>query len=119
MLTEIEFMEGINLIQDNYQKTLSNEQLELFYENLKDMDVDKYMSNIKEHIRKCQFLPNIAQIRVGFDEQKMSNFQNMNLNSCYWYINERMWCDKNNVPYYDITDSTKVLLPYKEASYEN
>lgn len=118
-MTQTEFMQGIKLIQDNYNKTLSDSQLKLFYKNLKDMDADKYISNIREHIKNCQFLPNIAQIRVELDKEKISDVQNMNLNSCYWYINERIWCDKNNEPYYDITNPSIELPPYKEAYYGN
>ena len=105
-----EFKEGIDLIQNNYHKTLSKEELNLFYENLKDMDKQKYIENIKKHIKNNSFIPNIAQIRSN--EKEMTNLDKINLNSSYWYINLREWCDKNNEPYYDITTG-KPLPEYK------
>ena len=50
-MNKIEFMEGVHILQDNYNRTLSETQLKLFYENLKDMSKDKYISNIKEYIK--------------------------------------------------------------------
>lgn len=58
-----DFMEGIHIIQDNYHKKLSKEQLRLYYENLKDMSKDRYISNIIAVIKDNPYLPNIAQIR--------------------------------------------------------
>lgn len=77
-----EFMQGVHLLQDNYNKKLSKEQLMLFYENLKDMPKEKYTANIKSNIRSNLYFPNIAQIRgenlvkvySNFDERDYSNF---------------------------------------------
>lgn len=72
MLTKTDFMEGIHIIQNNYNKKLSTEQLKLFYESTKDMNKDKYIANIKEHIKTNAFMPNIAQIR---NENNNSNYE--------------------------------------------
>ncbi len=69
-----EFMEGIYLIQDNYHKKLSKEQLELFYEQLKDMSKEKYIENIKKHISNNPFIPNIAQIKSE-QRRQFSNYE--------------------------------------------
>lgn len=58
-----EFMEGIHILQNNYNKKLSTEQLKLFYENLKDMSRDRFLSNIGQVIETNPFMPNIAQLR--------------------------------------------------------
>lgn len=63
MLTKKDFMEGIKILQHNYQKEFSAEQLKLFYENLKDMPKNKFIKNIKAHIRISKYIPNIAEIR--------------------------------------------------------
>lgn len=73
-MTKADFMEGIHLLQDNYNKKLTAEQLKLFYENLKDMNKDKYISNIKNHIKSNQFMPNIAQLR-GENKQVYANYE--------------------------------------------
>lgn len=73
-MTKAEFMEGIHLIQNNYHKKLTTEQLRLFYENLKDMSKDRYISNIKQHIKNNAFMPNIAQLR-GENKTTYANFE--------------------------------------------
>lgn len=58
-----DFMEGVHILQDNYHKKLTTEQLRLFYEHLKDMDKKEYLKNIEIQIDSNPFMPNIAQIR--------------------------------------------------------
>lgn len=58
-----DFREGIELLQNNYNKKLSTGQLKLYYENLKDMSKDRYITNVKTNIKLNPFMPNIAQIR--------------------------------------------------------
>lgn len=74
MLTKNDFMEGIHILQNNYNKELTREQLILFYENLKDMNKNKYISNIQEIIKTNSFIPNIAQIRNETSKQ-FSNYE--------------------------------------------
>lgn len=62
-MTKSDFMEGVHLLQNNYGKTLTTEQLKLFYENLKDMSKDRYIANVKMNIKNNPFMPNVAQIR--------------------------------------------------------
>lgn len=87
MLTKNEFMEGIHILQNNYNKKLSTEQLRLYYENLKDMDKQRYISNIKEAIKSNSFMPNIAQIRNetnrAFADYKQRELTNIDFDSLY------------------------------------
>lgn len=87
MLTKNEFMEGIHVLQNNYNKKLSTEQLRLYYENLKDMSKERYISNIKEMIKSNSFMPNIAQIRNettrAFVDYEQRNLSNIDFNSLY------------------------------------
>ncbi len=78
-----EFKEGIEILQDNYSKKYTKEQLILFFENLKDIKRDKYIANIKEHIKRNPYMPNIAQLRgeytckdtyAKYDQRDYSNF---------------------------------------------
>ena len=110
-MTKIEFMEGIHILQDNYNRKLTASQLKIYYENLKDMDKDRYILNIKQHIKTNSLMPTIAEVRK---ELVGNNFQNANLNSSYWYINLQQWCDINKQPYYDITTG-EPLPQYKEG----
>ena len=58
-----EFMEGIHILQNNYHKALSAEQLKLYYSNLKDISKEEFLKNIRIQIKSNQFMPNIAQLR--------------------------------------------------------
>ena len=66
-MTKVEFMEGIHILQNNYNRKLTGDQLRLYYENLKDLSKEKYINNINEIIKNVSYMPNIAQIR---SEQK-------------------------------------------------
>lgn len=68
-----EFMEGIHILQNTYNQKFTTEKLKLYYENLKDMSKEKYISNINEIIKKNEFLPNIAQIRNK--KQVLGNYE--------------------------------------------
>lgn len=71
-MNKVEFMEGIHILQDNYNRKLTSSQLRLYYDNLKDMSKDKYISNIKEYIKTNSFMPTISQI---LNQTKTSNYQ--------------------------------------------
>lgn len=86
MLTKSEFMTGIRILQNNYGRKFTTEQLTLFYENLRDMSKEKYIENIKKHVKSNQFLPNIAQLRgenktifAVFEQRDYSNTDFSNL----------------------------------------
>lgn len=86
-MNKVEFMEGIHILQDNYNRKLTGTQLKLFYENLKDMDKDRYISNIKEHIKTNSFMPTISQIRneqrKQFANYEQRNYSNLDFNKFY------------------------------------
>lgn len=82
-----EFMEGIRLLQNNYNKKLTTEQLKLYYDNLKDMDKDVFVNNIKEQIKTNPFMPNIAQIRSktnnNYSSYKQRDYSETDLSKFY------------------------------------
>ena len=86
-MNKIEFMEGVHILQDNYNRTLSETQLKLFYENLKDMNKDKYISNIKEYIKTNSFMPTISQIRNETNKQfvnyEQRDYSDLDFNKFY------------------------------------
>ena len=77
-----DFMEGVHILQNTYNQKFSKDKLKLFYENLKDMNKDRYITNINQFIKKSQFMPNIAQLRgentqrveLNFEQRDYSNF---------------------------------------------
>jgi hypothetical protein len=83
-MTKSEFMEGIHILQNNYNQKFSADKLKIYYENLKDMNKDKYIENIKKLVKTNEYMPNVAQIRTL--KQRLSNFEgrdysNFNFNS--------------------------------------
>ena len=86
-MNKVEFMEGIHILQDNYNRKLTGTQLKLFYENLKDMEKDKYISNIKEHIKTNSFMPTIFQIRneqrKQFANYEQRDYSNLDFSKFY------------------------------------
>lgn len=87
MITKVEFMEGIRILQNNYHKNLTGSQLKLFYENLKDMSKNQFISNINKHINQSDYMPNIAQIKYA-NKREISNYEqrdytNVDINKFY------------------------------------
>ena len=62
-MNKTEFMEGIHILQNNYNQKFSTEKLRLYYEHLQDMDKQEYLDNISKLLKTNEFMPNIAQIR--------------------------------------------------------
>lgn len=69
-----EFMEGIRILQRNYNQTFEKEKLRLFYENLKDMSKEVFLANVNKQIKTNPFMPNIAQLR-GESSKELANFE--------------------------------------------
>lgn len=92
-MNKIEFMEGIHILQDNYNQKFSAEKLKLYYENLKNMNHKKYINKINELIKTNKFIPNIAEILdkkqalSDFEQRDYSDFDFSTLyaNKGEWY----------------------------------
>lgn len=86
-MTKIEFMEGISILQDNFNRKLSVSQLKLYYENLKDMNKERYLANINEIIKKSTFMPTIAEIRnesrKQFSNYEQRDYEDIDFNKFY------------------------------------
>lgn len=82
-----EFMEGIHILQNNYHKKLSADQLKLYYANLKDISKEEFLKNINEQIKSNQFMPNIAQLRnkqsINYTNYEQRNYEEIDLNQFY------------------------------------
>lgn len=87
MLTKNDFMEGIHILQDNYSRKMSGTQLRLFYENLKDMNKDKYIESINRIIKSSSFMPTIAEIRnekrKEFSNYEQRDYSNIDFSKFY------------------------------------
>ncbi len=86
-MNKTEFMEGIHILQNNYNQTFSKDKLRLYYENLKDMTKEEYLQNINELIKTKTYLPNIAEIRSdmpkNFANYEQRDYQSIDFDSLY------------------------------------
>lgn len=62
MMTSNEFIEITSRAERYYEKTYSSEQLKIMYEELKNIDANRYRRIITTVIRTSKFLPKIADI---------------------------------------------------------
>ena len=92
-MTKVEFMEGIHILQNNYNRKLTGEQLRLYYDNLKDLSKEKYISNINEIIKNVPYIPNIAQIR-NEPKKEYSNYEQRDLSNIDF---ERLYANKQHI----------------------
>ena len=86
-MNKSEFMEGIHILQNNYNQTFSKDKLRLYYENLKDMEKEEYLHHINELIKIKTYLPNIAEIRgdmpKNFANYEQRNYKTIDFDSLY------------------------------------
>lgn len=73
-MNKTEFMEGIHILQNNYNQKFSTEKLRLYYEHLQDMDKQEYLDNISKLLKTNEFVPNIAQIRGEENRKAYQNY---------------------------------------------
>lgn len=73
-MNKAEFMEGIHILQNNYNQKFSTEKLRLYYEHLQDMDKQEYLDNISKLLKTNEFVPNIAQIRGEENRRAYQNY---------------------------------------------
>lgn len=73
-MNKTEFMEGIHILQNNYNQKFSTEKLRLYYEHLQDMDKQEYLDNISKLLKTNEFVPNIAQIRGEENRRAYQNY---------------------------------------------
>lgn len=57
-----EFIEATNRLEHYYEKQYSTEQLKIMFEELKDIDANRYKLIVTRLIRTSKFLPKIADI---------------------------------------------------------
>ena len=72
-----QFLFFFEKIQLAYNITFNSEKLKLWYENLKNMDYEKYINRVEELIKTSKYVPNIAEIlnnEKGYSGRDYSNF---------------------------------------------
>lgn len=91
-----EFAIGIKKIQNAYNTKFEAEKIDLWWNNLKNMDGNKYLKRVDELINTSKFIPNIAEI---LDKSKLENceqrdYSNMDFSKYYANLNYKNGAQK-------------------------
>lgn len=70
-----EFIQATSRIEQYYNKEYTNEQRQIMFKELEDIDIDRYRQLVSAVIRKSKFLPKVADfveanIEIPFSAQK-------------------------------------------------
>ena len=55
-MDKTEFIEGIHILQNSYNQKFSKEKLQIWWEDLKEIDKDKYINAIKSLKSKNKYI---------------------------------------------------------------
>ena len=82
-----EFLNGINKLELAYNQKFSKDKLNLWYQKLKDMDYQEYITRIDELIEVNSFLPNIAEIlnkpKFAYTNYDQRDYKDIDFDSLY------------------------------------
>lgn len=67
-MTQSDFIEATNRIEQYYDKEYTNEQRKIMFEELKQWKIERYKKSIAIVIRNSKFLPKIADIIQASEE---------------------------------------------------
>lgn len=76
-----EFSKQIQKLINHYNKTLDNDNLNLWWKEFKNLNYETFARAIDKTITKNKFMPTIEEVRANIETRKM------NLDSSYWYAN--------------------------------
>lgn len=71
-----EFIEATGRLEQYYDKEYTNEQRQIMYDELKDIEIERYKRLISIVIRKSKFLPKVADIIDANNEEPYTNYKN-------------------------------------------
>lgn len=93
-----ELIEVTKRAEKIFDKTYNNDQLEIMFEELKDLSKETYAKAIKHCINNCKYLPKIADIRAFTNENRPSYREDVDENNGHWVNCNR--CNKGFIRYY-------------------
>ena len=93
-MTKQEFYKIMQKIEMTYNKRFTKEELQLWFDEFKDISIIKFANSINEHIKKDKFPPRIADIWDKLGMKSMTYFTN----DPYGYLYKNLeWCEIVNV----------------------
>lgn len=108
-----EWKQVIDKITNTYSYLRNSKEKESIIKSyvveLKDYELNDILQAIDNLSKTNRFAPSVAEIKIEINQDT----GNVNWNSCYWFEIEREYCEKHNIPYYDI-NTGKPLPPFKD-----
>ncbi len=80
-----EFIESTNRLETYYGKDMSTEQLQIMYEELKHLSLERYKKLLSKCLKTCKYIPKIADIIAANNEligEADNNQEKRNLVPC-------------------------------------
>lgn len=71
----VSLMSAINGAYPNEQITRDEKKVKLWWSMLSDMDYREAANNLYRHIRRCRYVPTIAEIRGEDGDKAFNNFR--------------------------------------------
>ena len=71
-----EFIEATEKLEQYYDKEYTKDQRQIMYDELKDIEIERYRKLISIVIRKSKFLPKVADIIDANNEEPYTNNKN-------------------------------------------
>lgn len=71
-----EFIEATEKLEQYYDKEYTKDQMQIMYDELKDIEIERYRKLISIVIRKSKFLPKVADIIDANNEEPYTNNKN-------------------------------------------
>ena len=136
-MTQLDFISGMKKLSSYYFKELTNDQLIIWYEMFKNVNVDDFNQAIKELSRESQYMPNA---NILFEKCSQINIRNITQIVQYMYEDGyfhkgveslsdehanrnfdkcMMWIEKGIVPSFLKDDINSYLTKYKQSKLEN
>lgn len=95
-------------------KERKKEILKCYFVELKQYNAKSIIDVIDKLSMQKPYIPTVAEIKVAINEKNEENASNINWNSSYWFEIDREICEREGIPYYDITKGIEIHLePYK------
>lgn len=103
-----EFIEATSRIEQYYDKEYSNEQRQIMFDELKNLDIERYKKLVSVVLHNCKFLPKLSDFFAAEKETPYGQGLNENI--------EKIDCNKCNgtgyIVYIKLENDGERKIPY-------
>lgn len=89
-MNKLEFYKNMQKIETAYNKKFDKQELQLWFNEFKDTEINKFTSAINEHLKTNKFAPRIADVWDKLGERPITHYTN----DPYSYLYKNLeWCE--------------------------